>query len=205
MTKSEQRELIGRVRSNKYLMRSETDYIIKAPEEVQQYRALGTVEKLTDNMEELKRWHTDKIAPNAKNPFAYTSTLICHNCDHKDDYIEELESEVAEYRAIGEISTCRVAVEICRAMIERGIEPENIEAYIAFEDKCVQKGFTIKGLLEAGEKQIPYKPKKERLIMGVGRCKCGAEFLDKGTNFCGNCGQKLDWNGRANDEADWCG
>lgn len=52
----------------------------------------------------------------------------------------------------------------------------------------------------AMEKQIPYKPRKERLIMGVGRCKCGVEFLDKGTNFCGNCGQKLDWDRRANDE-----
>lgn len=46
MTKSEVRELIGRVRSNKYLMRSETDYITKALEEVQQYRAIGTLEEL---------------------------------------------------------------------------------------------------------------------------------------------------------------
>lgn len=42
MTKSEQRELIGRVRSNKYLMRSETDYIIKALEDVQKYRKIET-------------------------------------------------------------------------------------------------------------------------------------------------------------------
>lgn len=39
MTKRELRELIGRVRN---LMRSETDYIIKALEEVQQYRVIGT-------------------------------------------------------------------------------------------------------------------------------------------------------------------
>lgn len=45
MTKSEVRELIGRVRSNKYLMRSETDYITKALKEVQQYRAIGTSEE----------------------------------------------------------------------------------------------------------------------------------------------------------------
>lgn len=181
---------------------------IKALEEVQQYRALGTVEKLTDNMEELKRWHTDKIAPNVKNPFAYTSTLICHNCDHKDDYIEELESEVAEYRAIGEISTCRVAVEICRAMIERGIEPENIEAYIAFEDKCVQKGFTIKGLLEAGEKQTAKKPylqpvqKNECREDECWECPSCDSFLGYEVdcrddhyreNYCPYCGQKLDW------------
>ncbi len=103
--------------------------------------------------------------------------------------------ELLQYREIGEVSTCRNAVEICRAMIERGIEPDNIKEYIKFEDYVVQKGFTIKGLLKAGKKQIPYKPRKERLIMGVGRCKCGVEFLDKGTNFCGNCGQKLDWRG----------
>ena len=45
MTKRELRELIGRVRSNKYLMRSETDYIINALEELQQYRAIGTPEE----------------------------------------------------------------------------------------------------------------------------------------------------------------
>lgn len=42
MTENEIRELIRRVRSNRYLMRSETDYITKALEEVQQYRAIGT-------------------------------------------------------------------------------------------------------------------------------------------------------------------
>lgn len=85
--------------------------IIKALEDMQQYRALGTVEKLTANMEELKRWHTDKIAPNVKNPFAYTSTLCCCNCDHKDEYIEELEAEVEEYQQIGTPEECRAAME----------------------------------------------------------------------------------------------
>lgn len=45
MTENEIRELIRRVRSNRYLMRSETDYITKALEEVQQYRAIGTPEE----------------------------------------------------------------------------------------------------------------------------------------------------------------
>ena len=26
--------------------------------------------------------------------FANTSTLICHNCDHKDDYIEDLQDYI---------------------------------------------------------------------------------------------------------------
>lgn len=42
-------------------------------------------------MEELKKWRTSIINNDIKNPFANTSTLICHNCDHKDEYIVELE------------------------------------------------------------------------------------------------------------------
>lgn len=51
MTENEIRELIRRVRSNRYLMRSETDYITKALEEVQQYRAIGTPEECRAAME----------------------------------------------------------------------------------------------------------------------------------------------------------
>lgn len=42
-------------------------------------------------------------------------------------------------------------------------------------------------------KQKPFKPETAGLTIGIGRCKCGAEFLDSKTNYCGNCGQKLDW------------
>lgn len=52
---------------------------------------------------------------------------------------------------------------------------------------------TVKECCTAAEKQIPFRPDQENLIAGIGRCKCGAEFLDKSTNYCGNCGQKLDW------------
>lgn len=51
----------------------------------------------------------------------------------------------------------------------------------------------------AVEKQKPFKPETVGLTIGIGRCKCGAEFLDSKTNYCGNCGQKLNWNRRAND------
>ena len=51
MTENEIRELIRRVRSKRYLMRSETDYITKALEEVQQYRAIGTPEECRAAME----------------------------------------------------------------------------------------------------------------------------------------------------------
>ena len=58
--------------------------------------AANTIEALSAKLaaanEELERWHTDKINEKIKNPFAWTSTLCCHKCDHKDEYIEELEA-----------------------------------------------------------------------------------------------------------------
>lgn len=62
-------------------------------------------------LEEVQRWHTSEINPKIKNVFASTSTQICHNCDHKDEYIEELEEEVQQYRAIGTVEECKEAVE----------------------------------------------------------------------------------------------
>lgn len=47
--------------------------------------------------------------------------------------------EVQQYRAIGTPEECRAAV----------------------------------------EKQIPFRPEQEKLVAGIGRCKCGVEFLDK--------------------------
>ena len=63
-------------------------------------------------LEEVQRWHTSVINPKIKNVFANSSTQICHNCDHKDDYIEELEAEVADYRAIGTPEECQKSVSI---------------------------------------------------------------------------------------------
>lgn len=50
-------------------------------------------------------------------------------------------------------------------------------------------------LIEAARFRIPTKPKPEReYCYGNGQCtNCDAVFLDKLTNYCGNCGQALDW------------
>lgn len=58
-------------------------------------------------LEELARWRTSVVNEKIKNPFAQTSTLICHNCDHKDEYIEELEYE--------QVDSIQKAVEVLRA------------------------------------------------------------------------------------------
>ena len=49
-------------------------------------------------------------------------------------------------------------------------------------------------VVKALEKQIPQKPLEENRYYGNGKCpRCNAVFLDKSTNYCGNCGQALDW------------
>ena len=151
-------------------------------------------------LEEVQRWHTSVINPNIKNEFANTSTQICHNCDHKDEYIEELEAEVEEYRTIGTPEECKKSVAVCKAMIARKITPENMEEYMKFEDECVECGFTLKSLLEAREKQTA---KKIEIFNGQASCpNCKYLFGERGIiknlrtwnmPHCKDCGQKLDW------------
>ena len=183
-------------------------------------------------LEEVQRWHTSVINPKIKNVFANTSTQICQNCDHKDEYIEELEAEVEPYRALekrltdmfgGELSLEDVTDELERYLKEPD-NPHPINAKIlTYEDAAawdayhaigtpeelqeLKKDFaealsdwrqyrkigTLEECQAAMEKQIPYKPSRKKLVWGIGKCKCGVEFLDRKTGFCGNCGQKLDW------------
>lgn len=221
-------------------------YRMLTAEQVAGGSGMEDLEMAVNALEEIQRWHTSVVNPNIKNEFANRSTQICVNCDHKDEYIEELEAEVEPYRALekrltdmfgGELSLedvtdelerylkepdnthpinakiltyedaaawdayrtigtpeeCQKSVAVCKSMIDRKITPENMEEYMKFEDECVKCGFTLKSLLEAREKQIPYKPSRKKLVWGIGKCKCGVEFLDRKTGFCGNCGQKLDW------------
>lgn len=133
-------ELLGEYYSNLENCKKEIqscEIAINALEEIQQYRAIGKPKEIKQKLEELERWHTYRLAINVKNPFAKMSTSICHNCDHKDDYIEELEAEVEEYRKIGTLEECRAAVEKQKA--KKPIEPD--EEYGTF--KCPSCGGLI--------------------------------------------------------------
>lgn len=83
--------------------------------------------------------------------------------------------------------------------IETVFEGEKHEGFclLTNEDAKVWEEYKAIGTPEecraAMEKQKPSKPETTRLTVGIGRCKCGVEFLDRKTNYCGNCGQKLDW------------
>lgn len=121
------------------------------------------------------------------------------------DAVDEAMFVLEQYRAIGTVEECRAAVEIIRYMIQEGIEPEVLEAYVWFEDELAKKGFTVKSVLEAREKQKPKKPKEyEDKYYGCPTCgnvilhkweKYPTKLMDKknGLPYCLNCGQKLDW------------
>lgn len=76
-------------------------YRMHTVEQVAGENGMEDLEMAIKALEEIQRWHTSVVNPNIKNEFANRSTQICVNCDHKDEYIEELEAEVEEYRAIG--------------------------------------------------------------------------------------------------------
>ena len=106
--------------------------------------------------------------------------------------------ELEQYRAIGTVEECRAAVEIIRYMIQEGIEPEVLEAYVWFEDELVKKGFTVKSVLEAREKQIAAKPLVGKDIEGneYAICRECSAILSDGewfAQYCPDCGKKVDW------------
>lgn len=110
---------------NEKLVRDETEAIecLKSNKPTSGYLMLQeSIDMAIKALEEVQHWHTSVINPKIKNVFANTSTQICHNCDHKDEYIEELEAEVEEYRTIGTPEECRAAMEkqtaISRELIE---------------------------------------------------------------------------------------
>lgn len=161
---------------------------IKALEEVQQYREIGTLEELIRG----KR---------------YINIAKHHGT------IGQVIDECVAYEAIGTPEECRKSVDICKAMAERRISLENMENYMKFEDECVKRGFTFNSLLEAREKQIAKRAMHQGCYDKNGEwhewngingkpyelcpsCKvnlCCEMPLDIKPKYCKNCGQKLDW------------
>lgn len=94
--------------------------------------------------------------------------------------------------------------ELQREMRKRNMTEADILEYMKFEDACALKGFTLKGLLEAGEKMRSKKPykalDKNRRVTWV-NCPCCQRSLGEVEKIdllsrdkhCKECGQELDW------------
>lgn len=90
-------------------------------------------------LEEIQRWHTSEVNPNIKNVFANMSTQICHNCDHKDEYIEELEAEIEQYRAIGTPEECLRNKDFLDYLSDK-MNPNDFETYLHLYNALEEKG-----------------------------------------------------------------
>lgn len=167
-------------------------YRMHTVEQVAGEGGMEDLEMAVQALEEVQRWHTSVINPNIKNEFANTSTQICHNCDHKDEYIEELEAEVEEYRAIG---TPEELQEMKKDFAE------------ALSDwRQYRKVGTLEECRAAVEKQTAKKVKSisrvkdgDSYVGLIGRCPCCGDILEEDTVYC-DCGQRLDWG--TSDETD---
>lgn len=112
-------------------------YRMHTVEQVAGKGGMEDLEMAINALEEIQRWHTSVVNPNIKNEFANTSTQICHNCDHKDEYIEELEAEVEEYRTIGTTEECRAAVEKQTAKKVKSISRvKDGDSYVGLIGRC---------------------------------------------------------------------
>nr|DAT84004.1 MAG TPA: PROTEIN/RNA Complex, archaeal, ribosomal, 50S, protein.0A [Bacteriophage sp.] len=85
------------------------------------------------------------------------------------------------------------ALETIKKLSDRDMTTEVLENYMQFEDECVKKGFTLKSVIEAREKQIAMKPDfTGHKAFALCPC-CGEGLIDK-QKYCDNCGQKIDLN-----------
>lgn len=84
------------------------------------------------------------------------------------------------------------------------INPVDGKAYIALAaDECISEGFTLKSLLEAGEKQKAKRPDYEgdgysdgHLVYDTWICPCCGKHYEvdyDDYDFCPTCGQCIDW------------
>lgn len=161
---------------------------------------------MTENEEKAVRF-IENIKNNAVVTLDYiakeepnVSPLVYKGREEKADTILTMIEELEQYRAIGIPEECRKSLEICKAMVERNITPDDMENYMKFEDECIKQGFTLDSILKSREKQTA---KKIEIFSGQASCPNCKYFFGEmnvirsliawNMPHCKHCGQKLDW------------
>jgi hypothetical protein len=100
--------------------------------------------------------------------------------------------------------TCFEALKLMQELKARNLTPEICMEYMKFEDECVHKGWTFKSILEAREARTPKRPDiwgdgyaDGKMVYDMFDCPgCGKSYeLENRTDYCPDCGQRLDWSG----------
>lgn len=85
-------------------------------------------------------------------------------------------------------------IKIIPEMEKRNMTLEHVLEYMKFEDECIKRGFTFKSLLKARERNEPKEVLKTEIAkMRFYKCPVCRDILDLNQNYCGGCGQRLDW------------
>ena len=79
-------------------------------------------------------------------------------------------------------------------MEKRNMTLEHIMEYMKFEDECIKRGFSFNSLLEARKRaELKKVLKTEIAKMRFYKCPVCGDILDLNQNYCGGCGQSLEW------------
>ena len=139
----------------------------------------------------------------AKADGAYQTDVGKMACDTAIKALEE----VQQYRKNG-ITVENAVDNMCNLICAKSLIAEyraigTPEEYMKFEDECISEGFTLKSLLEAGEKQKAKRPDYEgdgysdgHLVYDTWICPCCGKHYEvdyDDYDFCPTCGQCIDW------------
>lgn len=92
----------------------------------------------------------DKGSPDAK-PLVYISNI------KRADILLRMINELEAYRTIGTVEACKLSLEICKDMIERGIELDHIREY------------------------------RDHIVHGISVCECGQSVNGRWRSRSGSC------------------
>ena len=112
------------------------------------------------------------------------------------EYLKHAWKPHPDYETMDAIGYAISALETIKKLSDRNMTTEVLENYMQFEDECVKKGFTLKSMIEAREKQIAKKP---ITYLGTNRADCPiclntVRGIDKPFgDYCSKCGCRLDW------------
>lgn len=134
--------------------------ILEELNELAQYQKIGTIEDIEKMQKELERWHTSEINSRIRNVFANVSTVCCMNCDHKDEYIEELEAEAIDRQSLIESILCRLET-IRQNNIEK-VYP-SYENMTEFEIRAAEQEKAISEIKKVAEEGNGWISVKKRL------------------------------------------
>lgn len=172
---------------------------ITALEEIQQYRAIGTVEEIQERLKSLQSWRDEHLEDITVDLVEYRELCKLEEVAHmkslkmiiqRNGTIGKILEECAEYEAIGTVEEIKKVVRFLSMDNDNGI----------IEDLQLLNQYQLIGTVEeCGEAMEKQKEMKtgEPYMNGYGNtkaeclnCHCTVMYP---SNYCKFCGQKLDW------------